>query len=412
MDITSMVLVSFLTLLTCDVGYSVYLNTLNPRLGQSLQRSLASTSRYTIAELYPHVYFPTEKSFYIYKPKFSASGEHYGELYSLELMKSPTLAKSVFELHPVSISIDKHGFRETRSPTGTGVFSLGDSFTFGWGVNQNETWVELLERKMQLPIYNLGVSGLSPKKELMLLQYVLKNKKDAFKIRHLLWMIYEGNDLEEEYETLRAAEEHPIRDLFTGTILEHLLMIPLKTRDEAIINKLQNGQIRLDSPLEDNDSKKHYEIDGVALTHPFYRSPVHGPRLFHGLYLRRAEEPQSYVMDHPNRAALEQVLKDMASLGKQYQFDVTVLIAPTDSRLYATHFDDFPEISEKPHFIDFVANLSRQMGFQTINLLPLLQSYAKNELLYFRDDDHWNPRGHEVVADIIARQLPMNESLR
>ena len=39
-------------------------------------------------------------------------------------------------------------------------------------------------------------------------------------------MIYEGNDLEENYETLRAAEEHPLRDLFAGTILEQLLDHP------------------------------------------------------------------------------------------------------------------------------------------------------------------------------------------
>src|SRR5687767_6070371 len=98
-------------------------------------------------------------------------------------------------------------------------------------------------------------------------------------------------------------------------------------------------------------------------------------------------------MDHPNRAALEQVFKDMASLGKKYQFAVTVLIAPTDSRLYASHFEDFPPISAEPYFIGFVADLSREMGFQTVNLfnlLPLLQPYANKELLYFRDDDHWN----------------------
>ena len=148
----------------------------------------------------------------------------------------------------------------------------------------------------------------------------------------------------------------------------------------------------------------------MTLPHPLFRSPIHGHRLFHGLYLRRASEPRSYVMDHPNRVALEQVFKDMASLGKQYQFDVTVLIAPTDSRLYASHFEDFPPISEQPYFINFVADLSREMGFQTVNLLPLLQPYAEKELLYFRDDDHWNARGNEVVAEILARNLSMKDA--
>ena len=71
MDVTSMVLVTLLSLLTCDVGYSLYLNILNPK--QSAQHALASTSRYTVNELYPRVYYPTEKSFYLHKPEFTAS---------------------------------------------------------------------------------------------------------------------------------------------------------------------------------------------------------------------------------------------------------------------------------------------------------------------------------------------------
>jgi hypothetical protein len=45
------------------------------------------------------------------------------------------------------------------------------------------------------------------------------------------------------------------------------------------------------------------------------------------------------------------------------------------------------------------------MGFETLNLFPLMQPYADKELLYLRDDDHWNARGNEVVAEVIARQL-------
>ncbi len=70
-----------------------------------------------------------------------------------------------------------HGFRETTSLAATKIFGLGDSFTLGWGVRQNEIWVERLEKEMQQPIYNLGVSGLSPKQELMLLEYMLQKGK-------------------------------------------------------------------------------------------------------------------------------------------------------------------------------------------------------------------------------------------
>ena len=77
------------------------------------------------------------------------------------LMKSQTLAKSVFELHPVSISIDKYGFRETTLPTETEIFAWEIRLHLDGACRQNEIWVEQLEKKIQHPIYNLGVSGLS-----------------------------------------------------------------------------------------------------------------------------------------------------------------------------------------------------------------------------------------------------------
>ncbi len=181
-------------------------------------------------------------------------------------------------------------------------------------------------------------------------------------------------------------------------------------RDESIISKFQNGQIRLKS-LGDDSAANPYKVDGVTVAASALSFPY--PWTI-GCSIASTEKGHRnldpIVMNHPHRAALEQVFKDMASLGKEYQFDVTVLIAPTDSRLYASHFEDFPPISEEPYFINFVADLSREVGFQTVNLLPLLQPYAEKELLYFRDDDHWNARGNEVVAEILARNLSMKDA--
>jgi hypothetical protein len=32
-----------------------------------------------------------------------------------------------------------------------------------------------------------------------------------------------------------------------------------------------------------------------------------------------------------------------------------------------------------------------------------MRPYAERELLYFRDDTHWNARGNRVAAELIAR---------
>ena len=44
---------------------------------------------------------------------------------------------------------------------------MGDSFAMGWGVNDNETFSYLLEKKINRPVYNLGVSGYGTVRELI-----------------------------------------------------------------------------------------------------------------------------------------------------------------------------------------------------------------------------------------------------
>jgi hypothetical protein len=145
-------------------------------------------------------------------------------------------------------------------------------------------------------------------------------------------------------------------------------------------------------------------IDGVESWYPLYRSEALGPRLFSPKYIERAAEPESYVLDHPNRPRLDAVFEEMAQLAREHDFDVTVVVAPTAARLLGPHFTGFPSISDEPYFVNYVLELSDRMGFRTVDLLRLLQPYAGKEPLYFPGDDHWNRRGHALAAEIIRRE--------
>jgi lysophospholipase L1-like esterase len=43
-----------------------------------------------------------------------------------------------------------------------------------------------------------------------------------------------------------------------------------------------------------------------------------------------------------------------------------------------------------------------------VDLYELLKPQASTELLYYRDDTHWTPRGHQLVADLLAEHLAPN----
>jgi len=92
----------------------------------------------------------------------------------------------------------------------------------------------------------------------------------------------------------------------------------------------------------------------------------------------------------------------MKSLAQRAGFRVVVIIAPSGARLHGAEFEDFPTLSERSYFNILISRLAGQYGFEIVNLEESLRPYATKELLHFRDDDHWNERGHMAVADILS----------
>ncbi len=393
-----------LGLVFLDVGYSIFLNSSQPRLSTQ-ERSSDPNS--WIMELYPDLYFPTEKNFQLHKPGRTIIGSHYGDLYRPALLASPSLSSSVLSKKHVTITINDDGFRETAKLEGHKILAIGDSFTFGWGVDQSLTWVELLERSIGMPIYNMGMRDSSPKQELLLLEHVIDSRKLDLRGGALLWMIFEGNDLEDSYADRRPSKSSEWKSggVFKDTIIETALSFPSMLKREAVFTKFKNGQVELSTIGGDDHTKKHYVIDGIASACPLYTSPRFGAKLFNPDHLKRVQSPAQYVESHPNLISLQETFERMKLLSNKAGFRVVVIIAPSDARLYGAEFEDFPKLSEKPHFNMLIGRLSGQSGFEVVYLEELLRPIAANELLYFRDDDHWNERGHAAVADVLGRFL-------
>jgi lysophospholipase L1-like esterase len=333
------------------------------------------------------------------------SGSPFGNFYSEPMRNSPTLTGSVLEKFEVTIRINELGFRESSDIDSTEIFTLGDSFTFGWGVNEQESWPGLLETRLNRPIYNLGIHDASPRQELELLSHVLRQHGGTLRVRKLLWMIYEGNDLEDDYtEEVQRHDASVKVPLTRGTLIDAMERLMWTIKRQSVIHKLRRGQITWKTS-KDNDASNPYNVDGVSLVYPLYYSGQLGPRLFSSTYVDLAGESAGYVENHWNRAALESVFRDMKSLADQHDFEVAVILAPTASRLHGPYFDNFPEISERPYFLDFIRELSESAGFSTVDLYELMRPHAGRELLYFRDDDHFNHRGNALAAELIEQNL-------
>jgi hypothetical protein len=395
--------------LAVDVGFTVHTN-LNPgfRVDQSkIFEQRARDPHEWDGEVMPVLYAPTDKNFWLYKPGQVKAGSAYGELYYSSLARHPILRDSVLELHKIDFVIDRYGLRNVDDPARARIFALGDSFCFGYHVAQNATFTELLKSRLGEPVYNMGVSGTSPMQQLMLFDYLLRTYPDAFRPQRLLWLIFEGNDLEESYDTTSHTQRtsRGLREIFAGTMVAAAADIPALVRQQSVIRRLSGGQIVLTDPLMRHTAANHYELDDEPLAYPLYHSARFGYAIFRQAYLDQAGQSERDVLNHPNLPRLVDTFHRMQTLALQHGFAVTVVLVPTNVRLYKDYFAGLPRVSEQPYFLDYVKTLAGEVGFAHVDLVELLAPYAKDELIYQRDDTHWNERGHELVAEILAQRV-------
>jgi hypothetical protein len=102
---------------------------------------------------------------------------------------------------------------------------------------------------------------------------------------------------------------------------------------------------------------------------------------------------------------LDRTFERMKSLGDEFGFRVTVMVAPSAPRMYGAHFPQMPQPTAVPHFIRYVEGLARRTGFETVDLLGALSADDSGQMLYYCDDHHWNERGNDVVARILAARF-------
>ncbi|MDP8921320.1 MAG: SGNH/GDSL hydrolase family protein, partial [Chloroflexota bacterium] len=89
---------------------------------------------------------------------------------------------------------DELGFRNPRVPSEAAVVALGDSQTYGSKLSPDEAWPRQLERRGDLPTYNMAFPGWGPLQSFRALDDAL-----ALKPRLVVMALFAGNDLVDSF---------------------------------------------------------------------------------------------------------------------------------------------------------------------------------------------------------------------
>ena len=104
---------------------------------------------------------------------------------------------------------DKKGFRNKSIPNDVFLIAIGDSQTYGTGVNAEQAWPQQVESLEKIKTYNMAYGGYGPTHYLLLL-----NEAIVMHPKLIIVTFYTGNDLFDSYDHVYIGGK--LRELRSG----------------------------------------------------------------------------------------------------------------------------------------------------------------------------------------------------
>lgn len=340
--------------------------------------------------------------------------------------------KGIFASHSFNTTVEnnREGFRDVdhdpRNSKGTfRIVSVGDSFTWGHGVNNHEIYMKVLEQiDPRIETLNLGGPGGDPAGEL--LAYILH----GLKYEHDLVMvgIYLGNDLvayQPDEQTSPPRWGYDAEGNFTliGQVQSPEVTQAIRQQVEAkhspnkykAWNKkfhywlIRNFQFYtfLDN-LQDGFADRIKSSPWYVKTAGWFGKKTPRGKEFLNYCLKIDPQEEKETWNY-----LEEILIRFKMVAEGASARLYLVFIPhvvqTSERVFRNTVnrlgDDVESFDiEKPN--RKLAVLSEQLGIDYLDLLPAFREETKKSgLLYYRRDPHWTPAGHRAAAQAIQKDL-------
>ena len=329
-----------------------------------------------------------------------------------------------------TLTTDKISFRNKTALDKYDIIALGDSFTEGSNITDDDVWTVKLAQKSGLSVYNLGMAGTHPGIYLE----TLKQFGISFSPGTAICMLYEGNDFRDSNYEQEDTIGHKIGNYFKGSPLrlaiQNLLIKSLSSSESKPVEKQTPAEnIRVESEKEDVNPASVSALSWLPVPIPdgpdakYYTFTVKS-------LLAHFEKKDSFVRTKGYKQTIAN-LRQIKNVCNDNNIRLIIVYAPDKSHVLMPLISDniSPEILR-----DFMALKAKKLppvdelkdavlgrldmkeevfkefcqkeSIDFISLTePLRQKVALGEQLYFTYDDHWTPLGHEVVANTINEFL-------
>lgn len=252
------------------------------------------------------------------------------------------------------------GFRDDdKSLANPDVLFLGDSYVFGWGVEEENGVEKRFEKLTGKSVLNMGVPGYSNIQELMML---FKWSDAAKHYAHDIYLFFSTNDLIDNQNTSFGAF--------------------------PCFEKV-NGQLGLRKPSEEGYRTWLDVVDSWTVRSRFAETNMLAYYL--AAALKGGSSDDIYQQDTTDEKTVKGnkafvlVVQQLADFALEHNSKVNVVYIPSLSESANKH-------------LPFVENVCRKMGLGFVNLSSILSADD-----YFSLDMHWRESGHRKVAELLSR---------
>lgn len=315
--------------------------------------------------------------------------------------KRCTLSSVTNGFPPIEVQINKIGLRNpeieiSKKEEVRRILFIGDSFTMGWGVEENQTFPRLVESNLNhnsktiFESINAGfpVSGVS--------DYYLYLKNDGLKLNSDITIVgfYLGNDITDlnENEWIKA-DNAGLPEIVDSNALyiDH------------------SGQIRRKTDLQRLNVPMFSESKLVGLFYdkffPYMRKSEKKSELNETTCLFKV---QCHDLDS-SKHKIKSLFLAIKKLSEGLNQKLIVVLIPAEFQIYSNMEDKYnlstPLSNSDKHILnnEFI-QFFNENEIDYVDLLPVFYEH-RDKQTYFSKDDHWNALGHQIAAEAITKKI-------
>lgn len=284
-----------------------------------------------------------------------------------------------------NVKINSKGVRdaEYEYSKGSGTFRIlvfGDSMTWGYGVEAEERYTNVLENKLDnnVEVINMGVPGYGTDQEYLLL------KEEGIKYSPNL-VIFDFDiytDACDVSNTVRYRYySKPKFNLVGDELILTNVPVPLSPNLYQKVNRLLSGL------------RSYVFIRDCILSIDFIREVLSGAVQYQSNTKCEGSNQKSEDVMH----LITKIISEVNNFIKSNNGKLVVVIIPNKGQVYeeGSTFQN-----------DFLKEFGNKQNIKIIDLSPeFKESTKKGNDLYFKKDLHLNKNGHKLAAEIIYKEL-------